>query len=359
MLTSDLDYILPPSLIARHPAHPRDRSRLMVYRRGANSLEHRIFSDLADKLEPGDLLVLNDTRVLPAKLRLRRNSGGLVNGLFLNEISPGQWRVMLQSRGRCAVGSILEAPNTAGKANSITFTLTERLPEKGQWTTRLNTNEPATLVLEKIGAIPLPPYIQKARKTSDSGAGDDNLDYQTIYAKSTGAVAAPTAGLHFTPAVFNALKRRGVKHTFLTLHVGLGTFLPVETARLEDHPIHEEWFTIPQSTVKAVREQRVRGGRIVAVGTTSVRALESAAEQLLDEKKEAGGISARTNLLIKPVYQWRVTDVLITNFHLPRSTLLALVAALVGLEKLKELYQTAIEEKYRFYSYGDAMLILP
>ncbi|HMD55643.1 MAG TPA: tRNA preQ1(34) S-adenosylmethionine ribosyltransferase-isomerase QueA, partial [Phycisphaerae bacterium] len=291
----------------------------------------------------------------------KKKSGGRIEGLFLEEISPGQWRVMLQSRGRCASGLGLEALDAEGKSTGITLKLEKRMPEKGQWMASLNVTEPAAKILEKIGAIPLPPYIQKARKLdhTDSGVAADKIDYQTVYARQTGAVAAPTAGLHFTPEVFTELTGRAIANAFLTLHVGLGTFLPVQTQHLEDHPMHEEWFTIPESTFGAIRAQRARGGRIVSVGTTSVRALESAAEKILGKEKSIDSITGSTDLLIAPGYQFQLTDALITNFHLPRSTLIALVAALVGLEKLKSLYEIAVQEKYRFFSYGDAMLILP
>jgi len=360
MLTDELDYTLPPSLIARRPARPRDSSRLMVYRRSADLLEHHIFSDLPGLLEPNDLLVLNDTRVMPAKLRLKKKSGARIEGLFLEEINPGRWRVMLQSRGRCAPGLIMQALDVRGEVSPIALTLEKRTPEKGQWIASLNSTKPAADILEQIGAVPLPPYIQKARGSNFLDSfDDDKVDYQTVYARESGAVAAPTAGLHFTPKVFAGLAARGVQSTYLTLHVGLGTFFPVQTERLEDHPMHREFFTIPEQTIQAIRRQRAHGGRMIAVGTTSVRAMESAAGRILDETKNTETIIDRTDLLIAPGYQFQSIDGMITNFHLPRSTLLALVAALVGLEKLRKLYEIAVKANYRFYSYGDAMLILP
>ena len=415
MRTDELDYFLPPHLIAREPARPRDHSRLMVYRRATDQTEHRRFYELPDLLEPGDLLVANDTRVLPAKLILRKASGGLITGLFLSEAAPRRWRILLKSRGRVSPGMVLAAttrPQLAPVPQAVELVLCERLSEKGQWIAQLSTDQPAPQVLAQIGCIPLPPYIEKARAADWPGRGetaavpnsDDGLpplpfgvsavrqpaepaitrgrsarreaapawaqlftaerptdatDYQTVYAQAVGALAAPTAGLHFTPQLLERLRPRRLEPAFLTLHVGLGTFLPVSTARLEDHPMHGEWFTIRSALVEQLRRQRAAGRRIVAVGTTTVRALETAAEAILNPAVSVHDITAISELFIQPGFHFQLTDALITNFHLPRSTLLALVAALVGLPRLKALYQEAVRSGYRFYSFGDAMLILP
>ena len=377
--TDELDYVLPPELIARNPVHPRDHSRLLVFRRSADSIEDCQFSDLPQLLSPGDLLIANDTRVIPAKLSLSKESGGSITGLFIDELSAGKWRVMLRTRGRAAPGMRLAAIADNGKA-CVYLKLLAREPEKGQWVVEVNDTRPAHEILARIGSMPLPPYIEKARGTSansmakasgleltegarhgDSPARpcDDAENYQTIYARTAGALAAPTAGLHFTPEVFAALTQRGINRSFVTLHVGLGTFLPVEAATLDQHPMHWESFMIPRATVESIRKQRANKGRVVLVGTTTVRTLESMAGEIVDGSKAPDDISGSTNLLIQPGYAFQLTDALITNFHLPRSTLLALVGALTGLSRLKEIYQHAITRRYRFYSFGDAMLILP
>ncbi len=379
LYTDELDYELPPELIARNPVHPRDRSRLLVYRRGADCIEDCFFSDLPALLSPKDLLVANDTRVLPAKLTLRKESGGKITGLFIDELSPGKWRVMLRTRGRAAPGLRLAAMAESPDAR-IELTLLERESEKGQWIAEVSDTRPAHEVLARIGHVPLPPYIEKARDQSrqpperDSkrilphaggevesrdGTSHDAEDYQTIYARAAGALAAPTAGLHFTPEVFAALEQRRIARAFVTLHVGLGTFLPVEAKTLDRHPMHQESFMVPRVTVESIRRHKAAQGRMVLVGTTTVRTLETMASAILDVSRPAEDLSGATRLLIQPGYDFQLTDALITNFHLPRSTLLALVGALTGLTRLKEIYRHAIMRHYRFYSFGDAMLILP
>ena len=379
LYTDELDYALPPELIARNPVHPRDHSRLLVYRRSVDCIEDCLFSDLPQLLAPGDLLVANDTRVLPAKLTLRKESGGIITGLFIAELLPGKWRVMLRTRGRAAPG--LRLVVTAERSNACVYLkLLERESEKGQWLVEVSDTRPAYEVLARIGQVPLPPYIEKARDKSRKTAvndtectlsqagrpgdwmGDQCCDaesYQTIYARSAGALAAPTAGLHFTPEVFAALTQRQILRAFVTLHVGLGTFLPVEAATLDKHPMHAESFMIPRATVESIRRHKAAQSRIVLVGTTTVRTLETMAHAILDTSRPAEDLSGSTNLLIQPGYVFQLTDALITNFHLPRSTLLALVGALTGLSRLKDIYQHAITRRYRFYSFGDAMLILP
>ncbi len=400
LYTDELDYTLPPELIARHPVYPRDHSRLLVYRRGSDAIDHCLFSDLPHLLSPGDLLIANDTRVLPAKLSLTKQSGGRITGLFIAEISAGIWRVLLRTRGRAAAGMRLTA-RSEKRADVLCLKLLEREAEKGQWIVEVNDSRPAPEVLAIFGDVPLPPYIEKARElkqqsaagghpgesavppprgatieniadaqnsgrqdacTTSNADGDNSSDaqnYQTIYASAAGALAAPTAGLHFTPEVFVNLQQRNIQRAFITLHVGLGTFLPVKAASLDQHPMHQETFMIPRTTVEKIREQKARSGRVVLVGTTTVRTLETMAGVILDTSRPPEDFAGSTSLLINPGFTFQLTDALITNFHLPRSTLLALVGALTGMDRLKEIYQQAIARRYRFYSYGDAMLILP
>jgi S-adenosylmethionine:tRNA ribosyltransferase-isomerase len=366
MQISDLDYDLPPRSIAAAPAEPRDSSRLLVVQAGGTT-SHRHFRDLPGFLRPGDLLVVNDTRVLPARLALRRRSGAAIDGLFLSEIQPGEWEVMLRTRGKVKVGETLVAQD-------FTFQLTARI-EGGLWRVAIAPIAPAAAILDQIGHVPLPPYIARQRRSAGhpEEVPSDRQWYQTVFARdaaSTGSVAAPTAGLHFTPDLLANLHRQGVALATVDLEVGLGTFLPVQTATLEEHPMHTERFHIPAATISALRDARHENRRIIAVGTTAVRTLEAAADQILApipqdsglKTPDSPGISGQTKLLIAPPYRFRLTDVLITNFHLPRSTLMALVAAFLepdGVARLQALYAEAIREGYRFYSYGDAMLILP
>lgn len=355
MRTDDLDYDLPEELIAQRPAEPRDAARLLVVRGGGGPVEHRHVRDLPELLSPGDLLVVNDTRVLPARFNgTRVSTGGRIEGLFVETRDDERWQVLLRSGGRLQVGEKI----ALGEAGEGQIELLQQHAD-GSWTVRkisvLNTLE----LLDRIGSMPLPPYIRRQRETgSGVEAAFDQLDrqrYQTIYAKEPGAVAAPTAGLHFTPGLMERLAAAGVEIAYVTLHVGLGTFAPVRTATLEEHPMHTERFIVPAATLAALQAARTQGRRIIPVGTTAVRALES----LPAHFDPAHDYRGDTNLLIQPGYRFRWTDGLMTNFHLPKSTLLALVGALTGLERLKALYRIAVAERYRFYSYGDAMLILP
>lgn len=377
MRIEELDYNLPPELIATQPAVPRDSSRLLVYRRATEAIEHRHFRDLPELLDPTDLLVVNDTRVLPAKLLLRKATGAAIPGLFLQELEPGgeggrRWEVMLRSRGKLAPGMVLATE----PASEFHFRLLARGHEAGHWIVSVEPTLEApkgeavhltsAYILERIGHVPLPPYIEKSRH-GKGGTQDEQADrehYQTVYAQRSDqgegarSVAAPTAGLHFTPELLERLQARGVRVAHVTLHVGLGTFLPVQTDTLEEHPMHTEAYAVPAATVAALRAQRAAGGRIVVVGTTATRTLQAAASQILGLDHPPTDIHGTTNLLISPGYRFLLTDALITNFHLPRSTLLALVGALTGLARLKIIYAEAITVKYRFYSYGDAMIVL-
>lgn len=360
MLTSELDYDLPPQLIATHAAEPRDSARLMVIRRDSGAVEHRHVRDLPRLLRPGDLLVFNRSRVLPARFfAMREGTGGRVEGLYLESPAVNQWLVLLQSGGHLRRGENL----IVGAEASL------RLLESrgdGQWLTQLESQAPTLAVLERIGSTPLPPYIRQRRR--DLGEAEvqpsDAHRYNTVYADDAGSVAAPTAGLHFTPHLLAHLAEVGVQRASVTLHVGLGTFLPVRTQRLEEHQMHEEWLQVPPEAIEALLVARREGRRIIPIGTTCVRALESLPP--LDQLDVKAPYTARTRLFLHPGDSpdsgpvFRFADALMTNFHLPRSTLLALVAALpgVGMDRLKAWYQIAIAKQYRFYSYGDAMLLL-
>jgi S-adenosylmethionine:tRNA ribosyltransferase-isomerase len=342
MRADSLDYPLPPSLIAQEPAGRRDASRLLVVRRRDNTLEDHTFADLPALLAPGDLVVLNDTRVLPARLVGRRQrTGGRWEGLFLRTDEAGLWELLCQTRGRLAEGeTVLVGPGL------LRLTLVGR--RGGHWLARPEAPGAAFELLEQHGQVPLPPYIRKGQARAE-----DRDRYQTVYARQAGAVAAPTAGLHFTPEVFAALDRRGVGRAFVTLHVGIGTFQPIKVEDVRQHRMHCEWGQLPTATVEAISACKARGGRVVAVGTTAVRVLETVA---------AAGPprpwSGETDLFIYPPYEFRCVDALVTNFHLPRSTLLLLVGAFAGLELMRRAYEVAVQRQYRFYSYGDAMLIV-
>lgn len=342
MLTSDLDFDVPSDLIAQYPVEPRDQSRLLVVRRQSQTLEHRIFSDLPELLAPGDLLVRNRTRVLPARLLgHRETTGGRWEGLFLQALPDGSWEILATTRGHPRPGERVLV------GSGLSLTLRQRL-EQGRWTVTPESDQPTFSLLQTHGQMPLPPYIRKGRDEPE-----DRLRYQTIYASVPGSVAAPTAGLHFTDAVFDRLANRGISWVDLTLHVGLGTFRPISTERVEDHKLHREWGELDATAAEAIHQTRRHGGRIVAIGTTSARVLETAAESGTVQT-----FAGETGLYLQPGHEFRGLDALITNFHLPRSSLLVLVAALIGLERLRAAYAEAIQNRYRFYSYGDAMLIL-
>ncbi len=348
MKTEKLNYKLPEELVAQEPVDHRSDSRLMVLNRSTGLVIDSQFSGLPDFLRRGDCLVLNDTKVLPARFFGHRATGGRLEGLFLKEQSPGVWLVMLKGVRKLKVGERIVL-----KDNRKSDFCKARLIEKegqGRCLIEVEHDGNAEAILEVIGFPPLPPYIK--RDDNPETAKADKLRYQTVYANRSGAVAAPTAGLHFTKELLEQLRAIGVVTARVTLHVGAGTFKPVETEELEEHDIHEEWFSIDAENAEIVNEAKRRGGRIVAVGTTSVRTLETVAR---DSGVEA--FSGTTRLFITPGYQFKIVDAMITNFHLPRSTLLALVGAFAGLENVMAAYRHAIEQRYRFYSYGDAMLI--
>ncbi len=350
---SSYDYELPPGLIAQNPAVPRDSSRLLV----VNSLEnhqtiptlHHIFHDLPELLQPGDLLVMNNTKVIPARLYGCKSTGAEVEVLLLEERQHNCWLALVKPGKRFKIGN--EIIFTAGgeeNPQTLKATVVESDPQTGGRLLQfdLPPEVPLVQVLGKFGEIPLPPYI-----TASTAAHEQ---YQTVYAQEAGAIAAPTAGLHFTPDLLEKLRSCGINQAFITLHVGVGTFRPVEVEDVTTHAMHEEWIEVSADTVEQIRATQAGGGRIIAVGTTVVRALEGAA-QLGDLQPFMG----KTNLFIYPGYKWRVVEGLITNFHLPRSSLLMLVSALIGRDRLLDIYQEAISSEYRFYSFGDAMVILP
>lgn len=366
MKTDALDYHLPDELIATQAAEPRDHARLLVVRRETQTIEHHRVCDLPalGLFEPGDLVLVNQTRVLPAQLTgLRHATGGKVSGLFVESDTDRRWRVMLESRGTLRVGETVRLTSESNGAATADLKLVEALGG-GEWIVLLQGEEGTADVLQRLGRTPLPPYIRKQRKKLGQGevTAEDQERYNTVYAQSPGSVAAPTAGLHFTPALLETLDRMDVKRAAVDLHVGLGTFAPVRSETLEDHEMHHESFTVPRSTLDAIACARSNGNRLFIVGTTTVRALESLPQDALDSGAHPDGITASTNLFIHPDagYTFRYTDRLMTNFHLPKSTLIALVASLpgVGLERLLQVYRDAVDERYRFYSYGDAMLVV-
>ncbi|MBO4121592.1 tRNA preQ1(34) S-adenosylmethionine ribosyltransferase-isomerase QueA [Cupriavidus gilardii] len=341
MLTlSDFDFPLPPELIAQTALPDRSASRLLVVRTGADGateLDDRAFADLTDYLRPNDLLVFNDTRVIKARFFGHKASGGKIEVLVERVLDSDTVLAQVRASKTPAEGSTLRLADafdvTVGPRVDQFFTL--RFPE------------PALDLIERFGRLPLPPYI-----THDPDAYDESR-YQTVYARHPGAVAAPTAGLHFDDALFARLDAHGVRRAFLTLHVGAGTFQPVRTENLAEHKMHSEWYAISEELAQAVRDTRAAGGRVIAVGTTSLRALESAATP---EGELLAG-SGDTDIFITPGYRFKLIDALITNFHLPKSTLLMLVSALAGIEPIRLAYRHAVEQRYRFFSYGDAMLL--
>jgi S-adenosylmethionine:tRNA ribosyltransferase-isomerase len=354
----EFDYELSPRLIAQEPCAERDQSRLLVVRRGGAVLGHHPFRDLPTLLDPGDLLVHNDTRVLPARVVGRRaRTEGKWEGLFLRATAEGAWELLCQTRGRLIVGETLLVAGPDNEASGVASA--SRVPPlrlcligktpAGRWLAQPQEDGSPTELLARYGRVPLPHYIRKGR-----AAERDRERYQTIYADRAGSVAAPTAGLHFTPAVFEALRQRGVERAFVTLHVGPGTFQPVQVEDVAQHHMESEWCELPSATAEAINACKARGRRVVAVGSTAVRTLETAGQK----GRPLTAWSGDTELTICPPFDFRVVDALVTNFHLPRSSLLLLVAAFTGMDSMRQAYRVAVEREYRFYSYGDAMLIL-
>ena len=338
MKRSEFHYDLPPELIAQTPLPERSASRLLVLDGVSASIADRRFVDLAELLHPGDLLVCNDTRVLPARLAGRKPTGGRVEVMLERVLAPRRLLAHLRASHIPKAGGDVDLP---GGAHARVVRRVGSLFE-------LALDRDVAPLLEAHGAVPLPPYIERAPDAHDRER------YQTVFAREPGAVAAPTAGLHFDPGILAALDARGIERAFLTLHVGAGTFAPVRTERVEDHELHEEWLRVPAEVCAAVERCRLRGGRVVAVGTTSVRALETAAR--------AGALepfAGESRLFIYPGFRFRVIDAMVTNFHLPESSLLMLVAAFAGRDATLSAYRHAVAQRYRFFSYGDAMLVTP
>jgi S-adenosylmethionine:tRNA ribosyltransferase-isomerase len=349
MKIEELDYQLPQQLIAQQPARFRSKSRLLVLNRRTGGLTDSTFDYIGDFLKKGDCLVLNNTMVLPARFFAQRSSGAKLEGLFLSEIQTGLWTVLLKGAKKVKPNEKFIISGKSPKFN-LQASLAER-KEEGICLLKLETNLDYKRILAKIGFPPLPPYIKRDKNIEQ--AKSDSKRYQTVFAKIPGAVAAPTAGLHFTKSLITKLKKQGIRFAYVTLQVGPGTFKPIKTKTLEGHIIGSETFSIDENNAEIINETKRRGGRIIAVGTTSVRTLETAANDSIIR-----ACSGNTNLFIKPGFKFKIVDCMITNFHLPRSTLLALVAAFAGLDTIKAAYSHAIEKNYRFYSYGDAMLII-
>ncbi len=348
MKTEDLNYTLPEELIAQHPSQKRQQSRLLVVDRTAKTTADRQFGDLLGYLRPGDCLVLNNTKVLPARFYARKLTGAQLEGLFIQEEPDGQWQVLLKNSRKLTPGDTIELLDPVG--NAWGQVIANPSDVAGQWCLKSNRSIEAFSVLDQIGHPPLPPYIKRGQ--IDDFEAEDLRRYQTIYASEPGAVAAPTAGLHFEQTLLDQIEQFGVKLAYVTLHVGIGTFRPVQTETLDDHPMHEERYEIGAEAADIINETSDAGGRIVAIGTTSVRTLESVAKG-----RHVRTAQGQTKLFIQPGYDFEIVDAMVTNLHLPKSTLLALVGAFAGMETVLDAYQHAIEQKYRFYSYGDAMFI--
>jgi S-adenosylmethionine:tRNA ribosyltransferase-isomerase len=346
MRTDELDFDLPTDLIAQTPSENRSDSRLLHYARPGGAIHHRVFSDFADLLRPSDLLVFNDSKVIPARFALRKMTGGLIEGLFLSEPAAGRWLALLRDLGTASEGTILIFDADPRLRATILANRGE-----GEFLLEISGTGTALDLLGTIGRMPMPPYI-KRDKQRDERDELDRMRYQTIYAASPGAIAAPTAGLHFTSELLDRLDAKGIERANVTLHVGIGTFKPISSETLDAHEMHAESFSIDSRAAEQLNRAKRDNRRIVAIGTTSARVLES---QPADRPFAAG--SGSTSIFIYPPYRWKHVGALVTNFHLPRSTLIALVAAMTGLEEQRRIYQQAIADRYRFFSYGDAMFI--
>ena len=336
---SDFYYDLPEELIAQTPVEPRDSSRLLVYDRASGKVEHKIFRDITDYLNKGDVLVINNTKVLPARMYAHTTNGGAVEVLLLKRLDKDRWEVLVKPGRKCTVGKQLKV------SDELSLTV-EDITDSGERIVKFNYDGVFEEILDRVGNMPLPPYIKKKL--------EDKTRYQTVYAKTDGSAAAPTAGLHFTPELLNKLKDKGVEVAEVLLHVGLGTFRPVKEEVITDHKMHSEYYEVGERSAEIINKAKREGRRIIAVGTTSVRTLESVA----DENGFVKPCSGNTEIFIYPPYKFKCVNSLITNFHLPESTLIMLVAALTGREEILSLYKMAVENKYRFFSFGDAMLVL-
>ena len=355
--TADFHFDLPPELIAQQPATQRDASRLLVLHRQSKKIEHRRFAELLDFLNPGDVLVLNNSRVIPARLHGKNSeTGGNFEILLLEENSANDWWAMMRPGKRAKIGTKIRLQEKSGAATNFLAEVTD-FNDEGHRRLRFSGTPNIFQELDALGELPLPPYIERHGEKAE-----DRERYQTVFAQAAGSVAAPTAGLHFTPEILEKIRAHGVKICFVTLHVGAGTFLPVKTENIADHKMHRERFEIGAETVSVVNDAKKSGGRIVAVGTTATRTLETAARMNAGKLNVCNG---KTDIFLFPPAEFQIVDALLTNFHLPESTLLMLVSAFAapgekngGRELILAAYAAAIRERYRFFSYGDAMLIL-
>lgn len=338
MKLSDFMYDLPEEKIAQFPVEPRDHSRLMVLHRADHTIEHKHFYDIIDYLNPGDVMAINETRVIPARLIGERPTGGACEILLLKQLSPKRWETLVRPGKKLRPGA--EVIFGGGR---LVARIAETLPDGGR-IVDFTCDGPMEAALDELGEMPLPPYIHEKLQDRDR--------YQTVYARQDGSAAAPTAGLHFTPELMDRIRAKGIEIVPVLLHVGLGTFRPVKVENVEDHEMHSEYFEVSEEAARKINAAHERGSRVIAVGTTSVRTLESAAENgvLLPKRGD-------TAIFIRPGYQWNIVDALITNFHLPGSTLVMLVSALYDREHILKAYETAVAENYRFFSFGDAMFI--
>lgn len=348
MHINDFDYYLPEELIAQQPTEQRDASRLLVVHRKTDELEHKHFYDIVDYLNPGDCLVMNNSKVIPARLYgTKKSTGAHIEFLLIKRIEGDRWETMVKPGKRVKPGDVISfSEDNLFDAEVLEY------GEEGTRIVEFKYDGIFMERLEELGNMPLPPYIERASEDKDKDR------YQTVYAKEEGSVAAPTAGLHFTPEILEKAKEKGVKLAYVTLHVGIGTFRPVKVENIEEHKMHFEEYHVDEETAKIVNETKKAGGRIISVGTTSTRTLESAAvlnEETGEYEVKAGG--GNTGIFIYPGYEFKIIDSLITNFHLPKSTLVMLVSALYNREGILKAYETAVKEKYRFFSYGDAMFI--
>lgn len=340
MKTSDFYFDLPQELIAQEPLEKRDFSRLMVLDKKSGEIEHKHFYDIADMLNPGDCLILNDTKVIPARLYgVKEGTGGAIEFLLLNKHSLDTWEVILKPGRRAKPGARFVFGNGELKAEILDII------NEGNRLVKFEYEGLFENVLDKLGEMPLPPYITKKLEDKDR--------YQTVYAKHTGSAAAPTAGLHFTPELLDKIKSKGINIGYVTLHVGLGTFRPVKVDEITEHKMHSEFYVLPEDTVKLINDTKAAGKRVISVGTTATRTLETAGLNGMPLQPSTGW----TNIFIYPGKEFHIIDALITNFHLPESTLIMLVSALAGKENVLNAYNTAVKEKYRFFSFGDAMFI--
>lgn len=336
---SDFYYHLPENLIAQTPIEPRDCSRLLVYDRSADKIEHKIFKDVVQYLKKGDVLVVNNTKVLPARMFAKTDNGGVVEVLLLKRLDKDVWEVLVKPGKKCKIGKKLVISDELSL-------VVEGITDSGERIVRFIYDGVFEEIIDRVGTMPLPPYIKEKLK--------DQTRYQTVYAKTDGSAAAPTAGLHFTPELIQKIKDMGVEIVEVLLHVGLGTFRPVKEDVITDHKMHEEYYEVSSASAEIINKAKREGRRVIAVGTTSVRTLESASNDDGTVRAESGN----TCIFIYPPYKFKCVDCLITNFHLPESTLIMLVSALSSREKTLAVYEEAVKEKYRFFSFGDSMLVL-